>query len=487
MAVVDLKNNVVVIRIVYDGPPLAGKTTTVRALARSLVRRVDTPLQAEGRTMFFDWLEYTGGLFEGRQIRCQIVSVPGQLELTPRRRALLASADVVVFVADTSDAEAVARSVVAVRQLRDILREQNQSRQHEGGGGAAAGPVGVIVQANKRDVPTAMPRDELRAALGEDFAHTALTESVADAGTGIRETFVLAVRIALDRFRSGAGELLAGEASGAEQLLAELEALPIDSDYAPYVQAPPTVVQGAPRVPDARVPTGAIWPPVEGRMILHEACSGGLVAHAISETGDWAAGLGRAWQIHSIATAEYPTFEDGRVALLDWAQQHAAYRELVSPSRCVVLSESHGGRWRLWQIVKTDTSLRQWLLDAAEFDIDALYRRLVAAAAALGEVHARWSGTRLVPSLANVGMRGQWPQYVGLMPPTSAAIALASTVAEQHASVSAQLSELLQGELRERRSSLERAVVTMWKGVAPWDGVVTAALARAARVGAPAW
>jgi signal recognition particle receptor subunit beta len=167
MAVLDPERNAIVLRIVYDGPPHAGKTTSVRSLARSLMRSVETPLESAGRTVYFDWMEYTGGSFEGHQIRCQIVSVPGQPDLVARRRALLETADVVVFVADTSTATAVARSVAHIRQMVAIVR------------GHAELPVGVIVQANKRDVPGAISRDELCAALGNDFARTAVTESVA--------------------------------------------------------------------------------------------------------------------------------------------------------------------------------------------------------------------------------------------------------------------------------------------------------------------
>src|SRR5579864_6982644 len=132
MAVLDLERDVIVIRIVYDGPPLAGKTTSVRALAHSLARSVETPLEASGRTVFFDWMEYTGGLFEGHQIRCQVVSVPGQPDLAARRRA-------------------------HVGQLVEILRAQGEP------------PIGVVVQANKQDVPGALSRDAIREALGEDF------------------------------------------------------------------------------------------------------------------------------------------------------------------------------------------------------------------------------------------------------------------------------------------------------------------------------
>ena len=77
MAILDPRSDAVVIRVVYDGAPMAGKTTSVRALGRGLGGEVASPAEVSGRTLYFDWLDYTGGLFEGRRIRCQIISVPG--------------------------------------------------------------------------------------------------------------------------------------------------------------------------------------------------------------------------------------------------------------------------------------------------------------------------------------------------------------------------------------------------------------------------
>src|SRR3569833_3291007 len=93
MAVIDPRNDTIVIRVVYDGAPMAGKSTSVCALGRGLGSPVYSPAQVGGRTLYFDWLDYTGGQFEGRKIRCQIISVPGQATLAPRRRRLLESAD----------------------------------------------------------------------------------------------------------------------------------------------------------------------------------------------------------------------------------------------------------------------------------------------------------------------------------------------------------------------------------------------------------
>ena len=188
MAVIDPVSDTVVIRIVYDGAPFAGKTTTIRALAGGFGGQVRSPGEIEGRTLFFDWLDYTAGLFEGRRIRCQIVSVPGQAILAPRRRRLLLSADVVVYVSDGSPSAFAAELGYLVG-----LKQALESR--------ATPPVGVVVQANKRDLPDAVPVADLRNALDRVRLKAAIIESNACDGTGVRETFVFAVRLALDRVR----------------------------------------------------------------------------------------------------------------------------------------------------------------------------------------------------------------------------------------------------------------------------------------------
>ncbi|MCA9675574.1 MAG: GTPase domain-containing protein, partial [Myxococcales bacterium] len=218
MAVIDSDAGEIVIRVVYDGPPEAGKTTSVRALAGSLAQPTETPGEdAGGRTLWFDWMEYVGGRFEGCRIRCQIVSVPGQRELGERRRRLLEHADVVVFVGDSSTA-AYPQTIEYLLELRTILAARV-------GGGVG---VGVVLQANKRDLPDAVPLAAMRERLGEARWDVGVVESVAADGTGIREAFVYAVRLALDRVRElmSRRELAegAGARTGAEDLLAALRA-----------------------------------------------------------------------------------------------------------------------------------------------------------------------------------------------------------------------------------------------------------------------
>lgn len=213
LAILDASGNAVVIRVVYDGAPLAGKTTSVGALGRGLGASVQTPAEINGRTLYFDWLDYTGGLFEGHRIRCQIVSAPGQASLAARRRRLLESADVVVFVGDSSPA-GFDTDHAYLRSLGSVLKH------------LSGPPVGIVLQANKRDLPDAVPLDRMREMLDDCGMKIGIIETVAKDGTGIREAFVFAVRLALDRVRElmRQGLLVSGrpDIDSADELLADL-------------------------------------------------------------------------------------------------------------------------------------------------------------------------------------------------------------------------------------------------------------------------
>src|SRR5262249_26914132 len=215
MALIDSEASEIVIRLGYDGPPEAGKTTSLRARAGSLAQATYTPDEGpDGRTLWFDWMEYVGGRFEGCRIRCQIVSVPGQRALAARRRCVIEGADVVVFVGDSSPAES-ARTFAYLFELREMLA-------------GADAPVGVILQANKRDLADAIAVDELRRRLDDARWPIGVVESIASDGTGIREAFVYAVRLALDRVRElmnrNALPTAAVGPSSAQELLAALRA-----------------------------------------------------------------------------------------------------------------------------------------------------------------------------------------------------------------------------------------------------------------------
>jgi GTPase SAR1 family protein len=497
MALIDNEAGEIVIRLVYDGPPEAGKTTSLRSLAGSLVQSSYTPAEGPGgRTLWFDWMEYVGGRFEGCQIRCQIVSVPGQRALSARRRRVIEGADVVVFVADSSARE-VARTLSYLQELREMLA-------------GADAPVGVILQANKRDLDDAVPLDELRGRLAEVGWPIGVVESIASDGTGIREAFVYAVRLALDRVRelmnrhalpttavgpANAQELLdalrgndtargtsivveSGPGSVAAALLLEVLACEEHAARAP-VRTP---IPGDPRPPDAAVPIGAVWPPVEGRAILCELSQIALVPRRLSN-GDWAAGLGSGWRVVSHRDAAFASLDQGRAALIQWARMHAGMIDAISPRRCVVLADDGLEGWRLWQIVRAEGALRE-AIDSALRDLpdEALLPRLCQLAQLLLDANTKLARLPLpLPcTLDCVGVSDGVAVYVGLMPDPSTPPTGPRQRRDPRALLGTQL-ESIAATLHDRALDLEHVLARLPETFPPADGIAhaVAALLRA--------
>ncbi len=482
------------IRLVYDGPPEAGKTTSVRALAGSLAQPTYAPAEGpDGRTLWFDWMEYVGGRFEGCRIRCQIVSVPGQRALHARRRRVIEGADVVVFVADSSARE-TPLTIAYLLELRDMLA-------------GADAPVGVILQANKRDLADAVPLDELRERLAEAGWPIGVVESVAADGTGIREAFVYAVRLALDRVRDlmsrGSLPTSAVGPGSAVELLDALRADDVQRAAPPVVECGPGSVAaelfrevlscehhatraapssalglapGAPRPPDAAVPSGAIWPPVEGRAILCELAQIALAPRRLSN-GVWAAGLGSGWRVVSSRDGSFASLDQGRTALIQWARLHAGTAGAISPRRCIVLADDGDRGWRLWQIVRAETSLRE-AVDSALRDHagDALIPRLCRLAQLLIDADDKLARLSLaLPcTLDCIGGGGGVAVYIGLMPDVTTTLAGPRPRSDPRALLRNQLEPTVVVGLHERALDLEHVLARLPGAFLPAEGIVPA-------------
>jgi len=328
-----------------------------------------------GRTLYFDWLDYTGGMFEGRRIRCQVISVPGQASLAPRRRRLLEEADAIVFVGDSTPTgfEADRDYLVRLSQALDTL---------------PGPPVGVIMQANKRDHAEAVPMDRIHALLDSVGMHMGITESVAINGDGIRETFVFAVRLALDRVRelmnTGALATARPQINNADELLADLKRAEGDADLnltsetrmppIPFDARPDNVIaevvaqvieentavtpqpsfvradgDQAPRLPDETVASGLVWPPVDGRLVLHELARA-QVRISRNPRGDWCGVANDRWRLLSPADAVFDDLDQGRAVLVNAARANADREHSRVLVRCVVLAADGDGRHRLWTV-----------------------------------------------------------------------------------------------------------------------------------------
>jgi signal recognition particle receptor subunit beta len=193
MASFDSERGCYVIRVVYDGPGMAGKTSNLQRISEMVpaTKRSEmvTPAALKGRTMFFDWLEVDGPKYGKKAVKFQLISVPGQIERNYRRRPLVAMADVVVFVCDSSPPQ-------VKDTLRTFARLRTSMRQRES-------PVPLVVQANKQDIEGALSPRDIKKRLTLD-SETPVVSANAAVGTGVQETLRTAVRLGVRTMAGGA-------------------------------------------------------------------------------------------------------------------------------------------------------------------------------------------------------------------------------------------------------------------------------------------
>ena len=182
-----------VFKIVYYGPGLGGKTTTLqfvhaetRPEHRGKMVSLATPVD---RTLYFDYLPIRVPNVRELAVRLQLFTVPGQVYYNATRKLVLTGADGVVFVADSQRLRADANQE-SFDNLRDNLREH----------GRELGEMPFVLQFNKRDLADVLSEEELAQALNPQGApafHTVATQ-----GEGVFEALEAITRLVLEEFES---------------------------------------------------------------------------------------------------------------------------------------------------------------------------------------------------------------------------------------------------------------------------------------------
>src|SRR5664279_4731961 len=94
-----------VLKLVYYGPALSGKTTNLLQLHDLLVREGRGDLMmldtADDRTIFFDLLPFFLKTPSSLKIKIKVYTVPGQVRHDATRKAVLQRADGIAFIADS--------------------------------------------------------------------------------------------------------------------------------------------------------------------------------------------------------------------------------------------------------------------------------------------------------------------------------------------------------------------------------------------------
>jgi len=173
---VNLHTREISIKVVYYGPGLGGKTSSLRYIHRALKpdSRGQLVSLATGvdRTLYFDFLPVKLPKLRGFTMRVQLYTVPGQVHYNSTRKLVLTGADGIVFVADSQRSRMVA-NVESMENLVANLAEQGLSLRG----------LPLVLMWNKRDAPDVLPAGELNARLNPgDYPSF---ESVATRGTGV--------------------------------------------------------------------------------------------------------------------------------------------------------------------------------------------------------------------------------------------------------------------------------------------------------------
>lgn len=168
-------------KVVYYGPGLGGKTTNLEQIHQKSNpahrgKLVSLTTESE-RTLFFDLLPIDLGAFRGYRVRIHLCTVPGQIALDETRRLVLRNVDGIVFVVD-SQAAALDANIASLRNLEANLLLQGNDPSR----------MPLVVQYNKRDLPQALSRTQLRKELNIG-AGVRQIEACAVRGEGVFETF----------------------------------------------------------------------------------------------------------------------------------------------------------------------------------------------------------------------------------------------------------------------------------------------------------
>jgi signal recognition particle receptor subunit beta len=180
------------LKIVYYGPGLGGKTSSLQHIHRAIKPDARGQLVSLStgvdRTLYFDFLPVKLPKLRGYTIRVQLYTVPGQVHYNSTRKLVLTGADGIVFVADSQRPRREA-NVESFQNLQENLREQ----------GLALERLPHLIQYNKRDMADLLPVSELDQLLNP--YHAPAFETSAATGMGVFEALKSITTLVLSDLR----------------------------------------------------------------------------------------------------------------------------------------------------------------------------------------------------------------------------------------------------------------------------------------------
>jgi len=170
-----------VLKLVYYGPAMSGKTTNLLMLHDLLQQEGRGDLMVldtkDDRTIYFDLLPFFLEAPSGLKIKLKVYTVPGQVKHDATRKAVLQRADGVAFIADSQVSE-ISNNFNSFQNLEKNLGFVGLDIDH----------VPLVVQFNKRDLGSIVAEEEIRRVW--DPSGIPVFMSSALYGTGVLETFI---------------------------------------------------------------------------------------------------------------------------------------------------------------------------------------------------------------------------------------------------------------------------------------------------------
>ncbi|NTW50084.1 MAG: gliding-motility protein MglA, partial [Chlorobiales bacterium] len=126
MANINYANKEIIIKIVYYGPGMSGKTTNLQVIHQMVPQNAASKMISlateQDRTLFFDLLPLSLGSVKGFNTKFQLYTVPGQVYYNTTRKLVLNGVDGVVFVAD-SQKDKMDENKESIQNLQENLAE----------------------------------------------------------------------------------------------------------------------------------------------------------------------------------------------------------------------------------------------------------------------------------------------------------------------------------------------------------------------------
>lgn len=176
MAFVNFATREITAKIVYYGPGLGGKTTSLQYIHGNLSPenrgKMISLATEEDRTIYFDFLPLNLGKIQDFAVRVQLYTVPGQVRYNATRKLVLRGADGLVFVADSQKHKKLA-NLESYNNMEENLQELSKELRE----------LPHVLQFNKVDLPAIMTPEELSQILNKH--NVPFFETVATTGIGV--------------------------------------------------------------------------------------------------------------------------------------------------------------------------------------------------------------------------------------------------------------------------------------------------------------